>query len=192
MSDPFLPENGEGAEAFAARLQSLRGAAPSEAFMARLRAAEPVKPAHAQEKERPAPSRATGSRRHWLHGIAWGAAAAVVLFAGISASSTWKNHRFPGAKTPGGTLVAAPLAPADPSSGNKPDNSRIFLPVESATRLVSLREPPRLIQRPDEPPLRVQRAVLVDDLTAVGADTDAALRVQRSREVYIPVSSPVY
>lgn len=190
MTDPFLPENEECADAFAARLQGLRTAAPSEAFMTRLRAAEPVKSAHARGKEGPAPSRATASRRLWSYGIAWGAAA-VLLLAGISASLAWKNHRFP-AKTPGHALVSAPRPSADSSSNAKPDNSRIFLPVESATRLVSLREPPRLIQRPDEPPLRVQRAVLVDDLTAVGADIDAALRLQRSREIYIPVSSPVY
>jgi hypothetical protein len=67
----------------------------------------------------------------------------------------------------------------------------IFLPVESNRRLVSL-QPLHAVQRPDEAPRRLLRAVIVDDVTAVGADTDAALHVRSAREVYLPMTSTVY
>jgi hypothetical protein len=67
----------------------------------------------------------------------------------------------------------------------------VYLPVETTSHLVSI-QPVPLGQRPDEAPQRLLRAIFIEDTTAVGADTDAALILRRAREVYLPVQARVY
>lgn len=185
MNNPDRPDDTER------QLQMLCPAAPSDALLARLHAARPtVRSATAAPPQHEAPT----PRFRWrpLLGIA-AAGVAVAMLAGgkfavrpstVGAPSTAMTSPVEAEATAGPTrATVTPVA----SNALRP----VFLPVETSRRLVSLQSVPT-IQRPDEAPHRMLRAVFLDDMTAVGADTDAALHLRRTHEIYLPVRSPVY
>jgi hypothetical protein len=160
-------------------LSRLGPAPPSTELMARLRAARPTR---ALRVHRPGlGTRGSGRTSVWRRVAfvgALGAAAALVILSQMRVPLEAIADRHPA--TPN---IATETTPRE--------SSRVFLPVESRWTLVSL-QPTRVIQEPDEAPRRFMRAVWIDDLTAVGAETDAALHVRSVHETYVPVSSPVY
>jgi len=108
--------------------------------------------------------------------------------AGPADVATGAHHQDPSAPQP------TPAAIGDPATGQTHQasiNPPIFLPVETNRYLVGI-QMAITIQRPDEAPRRLLRAVLIDDMTAVGAETDAALHLRRAREIFLPMTSPVY
>jgi hypothetical protein len=157
-------------------LAALRPAPVSDALMARLVAARPVQ---APPTARLAAGD-TGSRT-----IPW---RRVLWVGGIGAAAAWVAAARLDTPPKATTAVDPPPVTAAPAASAP---STVFLPVESNRTLVLL-EPTRVIQEPDEPPRRFARAVWIDDITAVGAEDDAALHLRRTREAIVPVSSPVY
>ena len=156
-------------------LTGLRPATPPAELMARLRAARPARGAETEGsgfRVQGSGRRLSWRRVAWIGGL--GAAA------GWVAVSQWSVPRGDKTSIADSTVAASTL-----------EESQIFLPVESTRTLVSL-QPARVMQQPDQPPQRFMRAVWLDDVTAVGADTDAALHLRRTHETYVPVSSPIY
>jgi hypothetical protein len=172
MTDPFPPDDLERP------LAALRPAPPSPALMARLRSARP------SIQRSPV---AAGFSRTTLRSMAAAAAVVVASLVWLAVAPKPTAPRLtsdhPAASPPALTVIHQPRRAAV--------TPPIFLPVESNRRLVSL-QPVHAVQRPDEPPRRLLRAVIVDDMTAVGADTDAALHVRSAREVYLPMTSTIY
>ncbi len=173
------------------QLETLCPAAPSEALLARLRAARP--PIRISTD---APSLGVDPtpRFRWMPLL--GMAAAGVALAMLA------GGKFAARPSTIGPPSIALNSPADAEAAVTPARATVtpvaasaappvFLPVETSRRLVSLQSVPT-VQRPDEAPRRMLRAVVLDDTTAVGAETDAALHLRRAREIYLPVRSPVY
>jgi hypothetical protein len=184
MNDP------QAEDPTATPVDTLVPAAPSAALMARLRAARPPRQVATSVSSRP-PAQARPSR--WLP-LAACAAAAAALATVVAIKTEW---RF--ARSPSVTVNSSAHAPTEepPSSAATATPTPVasappvYLPIETTSHLVSL-QPVPLEQRPDEAPQRLLRAIFIEDTTAVGADTDAALVVRRAREVYFPVQGTVY
>ena len=185
MTERPTPEDLERA------LDGLRPAPPTDDLMARLRAARPAsRPGLAG---RP-PGDALPSRDRWPR---WLPAAAVLAVLASLAGLPWAGHRTSPAPSTAGSepgpdpsVAAAPVQAAvtpEAAAETRP----IFLPVETTQHVFSLQAVP-VTQRPDEAPRRLLRAVIVEDTTAVGAETDAALHFRKAREVYLPIRNPVY
>ncbi|MFN0126830.1 MAG: hypothetical protein ACKV19_09125 [Verrucomicrobiales bacterium] len=170
------------------QLACLQPVAPSADVMTRLRAARP-KPAVPVSAPHPvAPLAGRRDRRRSFSLTAAAAVAVVAALAWLQLPAPEASRSATVAATPAPNRVAAAVAEA--AQGAVAAGS-IFLPIESSSHLVSLHPVPEAA-RPDEVARPLWRAVVVDDLTAVGAETDAALHVRRAREVFIPVARPVY
>jgi hypothetical protein len=172
-------------------LDALRPAPPPDDLMARLRASRPgVRTSSAPRT----PATALSARGRWPR---WLSLAAVLLALATLAGLKWGARPAPsGASMAESGPAAVPaLAPAPAQATVTPvalaAAPPVFLPVETKWHLVSL-QPVPAIQRPDEAPRRLLRLVVVDETTAVGAETDAALHFRRAREVYLPITNPVY
>lgn len=177
---------------------ALRPAAPSPDLMARLRAARPSTQGSAAAL---APLAQPPTHDRWQLALAGAAAVVVASLVWLNQTAKSKppltdpadvatrtHHLSPAAPQP------APATTRDPATGQTHQASitaPIFLPVETNRYLVGI-QPATTLQRPDEAPRRLLRAVVVDDMTAVGAETDSALHLRRAREVYLPLTSPVY
>lgn len=170
------------------QLARLRPATPSAGVMARLRAANPKQPVSASGFHPVAPR---AGRPHSRRTFSLTAAAAVAVVAALA----WLQRPASEPSRPVGIVSSPTLDRAAVADGGAVQGAvaagSIFLPIESSSHLVSLHPVPATA-RPDEVARTLWRAVLVDDLTAVGAETDAALHVRRAREVFIPVARPVY
>ena len=173
------------------KLDALRPAPPTDDLMARLRAARPA----TRLMSAPRPPAAAVPSRHRRG--RWLPLAAVLLALGAVAGLQRAGHLgAPASPAAASASGAEPLASAPPARGTvTPVAARpappVFLPVETTRHLVSLQAVPT-IRRPDEAPRRLLRAVIVEDTTAVGAETDAALHFRKAREIYLPISNPVY
>jgi hypothetical protein len=184
MSEHHPPEEAERL------LHRLHPAPPSPALMRRLRDACPS--AHRASQLTPA----RRPRAPIRLAAAAAAAAALALAAQVWLPRPSQNPRrlhtvdVPSA-TPSPEINSTAQAPVSPAAESTHPTASVFLPVEASRHLVSLQSVPT-IQQPDTAPLRLLRAVLIDDLTAVGAETDAALHLRRAREVYFPLHSPIY
>lgn len=172
------------------QLARLRPAEPPPALIARLRAARPE--ARSLSSLEP-PVRVTARPRPFSPALT--AAAAIALTAALVWLSVPASNRIRPSTNPPLTTAdpvadAARDAGAEPRPASVPATS-VFLPVEASSRVVSM-QPVSATLRPDEVARPFWRALVIDDLTAVGAETDAALHWRRARELYIPVTSPVY
>jgi len=187
MTDPRLSRDAE------AQLRRVRPASVSPALMARLRGA---RPSRERSSALPRPVIAAPASIAWrrFRLAAWSTAAALaVVGMGVWVQTTPRWNELTVAPSPA-LISHAPLesaraptiAPASPTGA-----STVFLPVE-VTRQVLRMDPVTTVHHPDEAPRHFVRAVVMENVTAVGADTDAALLWRRAREVFLPVHSPVY
>jgi hypothetical protein len=184
MNDP------RSIETTAPPVDTLVPAAPSATLMARLRAARPPRQAFSSAPSRQ-PAQARPSR--WLP-LSACAAAAAALATVVAVKTEWRFARGPSTTVTSSAhaLTQEPTSPAATATPTPVVSAPpVYLPIETTSHLVSLQSV-SLGQRPDEAPQRLLRAIFIENTTAVGADTDAALVLRRAREVYLPVQGRVY
>lgn len=195
MNDPLPGELDD----LANRLIDLSPAEPDRILMTRLRSARPSRnPSltdHAESirlvAEPVSTSRALKRRHRWL-----AAAAAMVVLGAWGLTIAWKDRPLAGVRT--GTTANAPAAvPAAATARGSvspvaaPPAPPLFLPVDSAQRLVSF-QPVPVTSGPDQALRRVYRAVIMEDVAAVNAETDSVLIFSRPREVYLAAGNTIY
>ena len=195
MNDPLPGELDD----LANRLIDLSPAEPDQILMTRLRAARPSRnPSltdHAESIRPVSPPvfapRLLARRHRWL-----AAAAAMVVLSAWGLSIAWKDRPLAVVRT-GATVTAPAAVPAAATARGSvtpvaaPPAPPLFLPVDSAQRLVSL-QPVPVTSGPDQAPRRVYRAVIMEDVAAVNAETDSVLIFSRPREVYLAAGNTVY